>query len=251
VRSCRRGASLLCSRKLRPRFLFDHPCTVCLCKQAQRWRSNLSGCFFAVRSPSLRVGAVSPYTPHAFIFSLSGHHHPIHCIPACSCTYGSSSRSAGARPSILHSHASSASATRRRCTCVRTCSAYLQDDKHCSSSFLLSCSVTCDYPLLPLDDKHCKFVRKVGPLGPGSSGYKFEQGWDLVILWACCRMVHPVAATPWVIGPCVGVLYTIDANFGSRAHYIGAGGGIHCPLIKGLSWSGHGEVNLITLTKST
>jgi hypothetical protein len=34
---------------------------------------------------------------------------------------------------------------------------YLQDDKHCSSSFLLSCSVTCDYPLLPLDDKHCRY----------------------------------------------------------------------------------------------
>jgi hypothetical protein len=34
----------------------------------------------------------------------------------------------------------------------------------------------------------------------------------------------------------------VEANFGSRAHYIGAGSGAHCPLIKGLlpirTWGG-------------
>jgi hypothetical protein len=32
----------------------------------------------------------------------------------------------------------------------------------------------------------------------------------------------------------VGVLYTTEINFVSRAHYIGACGGVYCPLIKGL-----------------
>jgi hypothetical protein len=33
---------------------------------------------------------------------------------------------------------------------------------------------------------------------------------------------------------CVGALSLTKANFGSRAIYIGVGGGDHCPLIKGL-----------------
>jgi hypothetical protein len=43
---------------------------------------------------------------------------------------------------------------------------------------------------------------------------------------------------------CVGVLYTAEANFGLRAHYIGIDGGATAPLIKGLPWSRHGKVDL-------
>jgi hypothetical protein len=33
----------------------------------------------------------------------------------------------------------------------------------------------------------------------------------------------------------VGVLYATEVKFGSCAHYIGTGGGAHCPLIKGIT----------------
>jgi hypothetical protein len=33
----------------------------------------------------------------------------------------------------------------------------------------------------------------------------------------------------------VGILYAVETNFGSRANYIGASGGAHCPLIEGIA----------------
>jgi hypothetical protein len=43
----------------------------------------------------------------------------------------------------------------------------------------------------------------------------------------------------------VGVLYAIDVNVGSRAHYIGAGGGTHCPLFESIAPDQGREVDLV------
>jgi hypothetical protein len=44
-------------------------------------------------------------------------------------------------------------------------------------------------------------------------------------------VVHPTAATPWVIGPlCIFFVFKWSMSFGLRAIYMGIGGGAHCPL---------------------
>jgi hypothetical protein len=73
--------------------------------------------------------------------------------------------------------------------------------------------------------------------------YAYGGGVDVVEEGVCGRQwrILPLQRPGWS-DPYVGVLYTTDTNFNSRAPYIDAGGATHCPLINGLrsirAWEG-------------